>query len=462
MSDVMSSDSLQNMDDGWVRVPHNSGRYCYFHSPSGYITWSEPYKLALEDSNEADWERLVQTHAPLGCTPSHASAMHVASSAEASHQVQRGNRVESQTSASENGEVQAESAPPGEYPALTEDQLAFRSMAICDERVLPMCVAMSESTPISLLNEFVVSRELSPLMYTETSTGTLTHPQFKCVVTSGSLSAEGFASTKKDARHRAAQALLELLNPSVATYFELLEIKKVEADIRQTVKHAESLRKKSSKLKARVKRRIAHIGTHGGNISDRTDQHRYQRRRLSPSSSNRQPSVAAYDKSKRGKSLTDNEVERGRVESRPSYGKKRQPSPGEEQALPASKPAADDEDFRQGNKIGGKRSASLDQSLNIRPSATAKSTENPLPTVSNEETRSSSRQPPSPRGPGKVNTQTTTISPFKPPTSNAIKQQIVRDEAPPEAPKQATRRPGTEDSNTIPPFNWRAFDGPFI
>ncbi|CAK4661697.1 unnamed protein product [Aphanomyces euteiches] len=385
----MSSDSLQNMDDGWVRVPHNSGRYCYFHSPSGYITWSEPYKLALEDSNEADWERLVQTHAPLGCTPSHASAMHVASSAEASHQVQRGNRVESQTSASENGEVQAESAPPGEYPALTEDQLAFRSMAICDERVLPMCVAMSESTPISLLNEFVVSRELSPLMYTETSTGTLTHPQFKCVVTSGSLSAEGFASTKKDARHRAAQALLELLNPSVATYFELLEIKKVEADIRQTVKHAESLRKKSSKLKARVKRRIAH-------------------------------------KSKRGKSLTDNEVERGRVESRPSYGKKRQPSPGEEQALPASKPAADDEDFRQGNKIGGKRSASLDQSLNIRPSATAK------------------------------------ISPFKPPTSNAIKQQIVRDEAPPEAPKQATRRPGTEDSNTIPPFNWRAFDGPFI
>ncbi|CAK4662209.1 unnamed protein product [Aphanomyces euteiches] len=421
----MSSDSLQNMDDGWVRVPHNSGRYCYFHSPSGYITWSEPYKLALEDSNEADWERLVQTHAPLGCTPSHASAMHVASSAEASHQVQRGNRVESQTSASENGEVQAESAPPGEYPALTEDQLAFRSMAICDERVLPMCVAMSESTPISLLNEFVVSRELSPLMYTETSTGTLTHPQFKCVVTSGSLSAEGFASTKKDARHRAAQALLELLNPSVATYFELLEIKKVEADIRQTVKHAESLRKKSSKLKARVKRRIAH-------------------------------------KSKRGKSLTDNEVERGRVESRPSYGKKRQPSPGEEQALPASKPAADDEDFRQGNKIGGKRSASLDQSLNIRPSATAKSTENPLPTVSNEETRSSSRQPPSPRGPGKVNTQTTTISPFKPPTSNAIKQQIVRDEAPPEAPKQATRRPGTEDSNTIPPFNWRAFDGPFI
>ncbi|CAK4658193.1 unnamed protein product [Aphanomyces euteiches] len=132
-------------------------------------------------------------------------------------------------------------------------------MAICDERVLPMCVAMSESTPISLLNEFVVSRELSPLMYTETSTGTLTHPQFKCVVTSGSLSAEGFASTKKDARHRAAQALLELLNPSVATYFELLEIKKVEADIRQTVKHAESLRKKSSKLKSRVKRRIAHV-----------------------------------------------------------------------------------------------------------------------------------------------------------------------------------------------------------
>ncbi|KAF0741539.1 hypothetical protein Ae201684_003222 [Aphanomyces euteiches] len=259
MSDVMSSDSLQNMDDGWVRVPHNSGRYCYFHSPSGYITWSEPYKLALEDANEADWERLVQTHAPLGCTPSHASAMHVASSAEASHQVQRSNRVESQTSASENGEVQAESAPPGEYPALTEDQLAFRSMAICDERVLPMCVAMSESTPISLLNEFVVSRELSPLMYTETSTGTLTHPQFKCVVTSGSLSAEGFASTKKDARHRAAQALLELLNPSVATYFELLEIKKVEADIRQTVKHAESLRKKSSKLKSRVKRRIAHV-----------------------------------------------------------------------------------------------------------------------------------------------------------------------------------------------------------
>ncbi|CAK4147958.1 unnamed protein product [Aphanomyces euteiches] len=421
----MSSDSLQNMDDGWVRVPHNSGRYCYFHSPSGYITWSEPYKLALEDANEADWERLVQTHAPLGCTPSHASAMHVASSAEASHQVQRSNRVESQTSASENGEVQAESAPPGEYPALTEDQLAFRSMAICDERVLPMCVAMSESTPISLLNEFVVSRELSPLMYTETSTGTLTHPQFKCVVTSGSLSAEGFASTKKDARHRAAQALLELLNPSVATYFELLEIKKVEADIRQTVKHAESLRKKSSKLKSRVKRRIAH-------------------------------------KSKRGKSLTDNEVERGRVESRPSYGKKRQPSPGEEQALPASKPAADGEDFRQGNKIGGKRSASLDQSLNIRPSATAKSTENPLPTVSNEETRSTSTQPPSPRGPGKVNAQTTTISPFKPPTSNAIKQQIVRDEAPPEAPKQATRRPGTEDSNTIPPFNWKAFDGPFI
>ncbi|CAK4595403.1 unnamed protein product [Aphanomyces euteiches] len=372
MSDVMSSDSLQNMDDGWVRVPHNSGRYCYFHSPSGYITWSEPYKLALEDANEADWERLVQTHAPLGCTPSHASAMHVASSAEASHQVQRSNRVESQTSASENGEVQAESAPPGEYPALTEDQLAFRSMAICDERVLPMCVAMSESTPISLLNEFVVSRELSPLMYTETSTGTLTHPQFKCVVTSGSLSAEGFASTKKDARHRAAQALLELLNPSVATYFELLEIKKVEADIRQTVKHAESLRKKSSKLKSRVKRRIAH-------------------------------------KSKRGKSLTDNEVERGRVESRPSYGKKRQPSPGEEQALPASKPAADGEDFRQGNKIGGKRSASLDQSLNIRPSATAKSTENPLPTVSNEETRSTSTQPPSPRGPGKVNAQTTTV-----------------------------------------------------
>ncbi|KAG9409255.1 hypothetical protein AC1031_019505 [Aphanomyces cochlioides] len=460
MSDIMSSDSLQNMDDGWVRVPHNSGRYCYFHGPSGYITLSEPYKLAFEDANEADWERIVQTHAPLGCTQSHASAMHLASSAEKSQRVQRSNRVESQTSASKNGEVQAEGAQPGEYPALTDDQLAFRSMAICDERVLPMCVAMSESTPISLLNEFVVSRELSPLKYTETSTGTLTHPQFKCVVTSGSLSAEGFASTKKDARHRAAQALLELLNPTVATYFELLEIKKVEADIRQTVKHAETLRKKSSKLKARVKRRHAHTGTQGGNISDRLGQNRNQRPRLSPSSSNR-PSVAAYDKSTRERSLTDNEVESGRVESRPSCGKRQQPSPGEH-ALPTSKPVADGEDFHQSNKIGGKRCASLDQSFNIRPSATDKSTENPLPTISNDETRSSSRQPPSPRGPGKVNAQTTIISPFKLPTSNAIKQQIVSDVAPPVATKQATSRPRTEDSNTIPPFNWRAFDGPFI
>ncbi|CAK4612638.1 hypothetical protein LEN26_005443 [Aphanomyces euteiches] len=98
-------------------------------------------------------------------------------------------------------------------------------MAVEDPRVLDACVVLNEKTPTALLHELQAAKKISPVKNKETAMGPLTHRQFKCILMTGCLIAKGFASSKKNAKQRAAQAMLKQFHPTTEIYFELLRKK---------------------------------------------------------------------------------------------------------------------------------------------------------------------------------------------------------------------------------------------
>ncbi|OQS02673.1 hypothetical protein THRCLA_04969 [Thraustotheca clavata] len=99
----------------------------------------------------------------------------------------------------------------------------FRTLSIDDPQVLQGCMDLNVKTPAQLLSEYQTRNKGVAVNYTTISLPNPTdRNKFQVIASNGQKTAEAIAPNKKLAKQYAAQALLRVLHPTIATYLDMV------------------------------------------------------------------------------------------------------------------------------------------------------------------------------------------------------------------------------------------------